>query len=170
MTIPDTPPTDAEVEAALAAFYAGLSIADYPSCAYSFMRDALRAAAAVRAPSPTDAEKLARRISEAAEITLYDDRGGDDPLSDADHDLIVAALTAAARAPAPQEWQPIETAPKDMAILIYNFAVRIAHFNTNYGYWIGYGHGTSDTRAMTQFPPTHWHPLPAPPATEEEGK
>ena len=61
------------------------------------------------------------------------------------------------------EWQPIETAPKDRAILVYHFGYTIAHFNTAYGHWIGQGECTPDTLSLKQFPPTDWMPLPDPP-------
>ncbi|MCH8264912.1 MAG: DUF551 domain-containing protein, partial [Proteobacteria bacterium] len=41
---------------------------------------------------------------------------------------------------------------------------------THYKMWIGVGDQTSDTRALKQFPPTHWKPLPAPPQAKDTGK
>ncbi len=57
-------------------------------------------------------------------------------------------------------WQPIETAPKDTAVLVYHAGFSVAHFNTTLSRWIGYDFESSSFR---QFPPTHWMPLPAPP-------
>jgi hypothetical protein len=62
------------------------------------------------------------------------------------------------------EWKPIETAPKDTAVLIYRNGYNIAHFNTQAGKWIGYAWDSADTRIMRLSPPTHWMPLPEPPA------
>ena len=67
-------------------------------------------------------------------------------------------------------WQPIETAPKDVAILIY-------HHDDNQwrgGIGIGFSHSdynghkgvvTEDGRAgwIIRPQPTHWMPLPEPP-------
>jgi hypothetical protein len=61
------------------------------------------------------------------------------------------------------DWQPIETAPKDTAILVYGFGYSVAHFNTRYERWIGFGRDTRDTEALARWPPTHWQPLPSPP-------
>lgn len=58
------------------------------------------------------------------------------------------------------EWQPIESAPKDTAILVYHAGYTVAHFNTTYGRWIGYGR---DALEFVTGPPTHWMPLPPPP-------
>ena len=60
-------------------------------------------------------------------------------------------------------WQPIETAPEDTAILVWNAGFIIAHFNTKMGFWVGLGLDTSDTRSLKQYPPTQWMPLPPQP-------
>lgn len=63
---------------------------------------------------------------------------------------------------------PIETAPKDEAILVYASGWTVAHFNTFYGKWIGYGEDTADTHNMNGFnKPTHWLPLPPAPETSD---
>lgn len=63
------------------------------------------------------------------------------------------------------EWQPIETAPRDrtdVLVLLANNSVRVARYVVGWatvpGGWTLY--------------PTHWMPLPAPPATPsaEEGE
>ena len=59
--------------------------------------------------------------------------------------------------------RPIATAPKDTAIIVYNHAYTIAHFNTLLNRWIGRDRDTTDTISLAQFPPTHWWPLPPPP-------
>ena len=68
------------------------------------------------------------------------------------------------------EWMPIETAPRDVHILIahhhknkWRGAVRVGFFHSDYN-----GHKdvvTEDGRAgwLIQPMPTHWMPLPAPP-------
>lgn len=61
------------------------------------------------------------------------------------------------------EWQPINTAPIDKAILVWNGAFTIAHYNSAYNFWVGHGLGTEDTRSFDNFPPTHWVSLPEPP-------
>jgi hypothetical protein len=65
-------------------------------------------------------------------------------------------------------WQPIETAPKDTAILIYSSGYNVAHYNTAYERWCTYtdGRGTAGERLLNSWDfPTHWMPLPAPPET-----
>jgi hypothetical protein len=75
-----------------------------------------------------------------------------------------AALEAAERV----RWQPIENAPKDTAILVYNCGYTVAHFNTAYDRWIAYGRDTPDTIALAQFLPTHFQPLPSPPESKSK--
>lgn len=61
-----------------------------------------------------------------------------------------------------KEWQPIETAPKGRAVLIYKP-------NTNEQYVAAYitgehGPGWCDQSGCQIFRPSHWRPLPEPPA------
>ena len=62
------------------------------------------------------------------------------------------------------EWQPIETAPKRGSILLWN-GKEVGEGHPAWcgdGYeWAGEGHAC-DPR------PTHWMPLPAPPAGDEK--
>ena len=60
-------------------------------------------------------------------------------------------------------WQPIETAPKDATILIGDVG------GVHAGYWwettTGFsGWALCDQAPQEQFNPTHWMPLPEPPA------
>lgn len=61
------------------------------------------------------------------------------------------------------EWQPIETAPTNERVLVYesfngSFDIHIVKwFN---GYW--------ESNMGAQFYPTHWMPLPEPPKGENE--
>jgi hypothetical protein len=34
------------------------------------------------------------------------------------------------------DWQPIEIAPKDTAVLTYGFGYEVAHFNTALNHWV----------------------------------
>lgn len=77
-----------------------------------------------------------------------------------------ADLLAAAEIVEAGEWQPIETAPKDEAVLVYRNCFIIAHFNSVAGRWIGYGWDSADTLNMLTTPPTHWRPLPSPPEVQ----
>jgi hypothetical protein len=64
------------------------------------------------------------------------------------------------------EWQPIETAPKMVAILVYNNGYMVAHWNEVYGRWIAFGSDTADTLSLNRNKPTHWMPLPKAPEQE----
>jgi hypothetical protein len=62
------------------------------------------------------------------------------------------------------EWRPIETAPKDVTVLLYGakrleMCVGMHHSRDG---WV------TDTTSewATMYPPTHWMPLPAPPAID----
>lgn len=59
------------------------------------------------------------------------------------------------------KWQPIETAPKDVKLLIYTghcvLFGTLAYFGPRVGHrWKVFGR-------FTKMIPTHWMPLPAPP-------
>jgi hypothetical protein len=63
----------------------------------------------------------------------------------------------------PQGWQPIETAPADERLLLFDGLLRvIGAFNTWKGFW------ESESGSRLQKTPTHWMPLPAAPATPQE--
>lgn len=66
------------------------------------------------------------------------------------------------------QWRGIDSAPKDTAILVWHSGYTVAHFNTFYDRWIGLGRDTIDTMSLAQFPPTHWMPLPTPPASSSD--
>ena len=64
------------------------------------------------------------------------------------------------------EWQPIETAPKMTAIMLYAAGYYIGHFNTTNNRWWLQDDGTvtATERLLNSWsPPTHWMPLPEPP-------
>ena len=74
-------------------------------------------------------------------------------------------LSRRASTPSPegQTWQPIETAPKDTAVLLWlGWRFEIGHFNTALGRWAA----NWDHRAL-EVPATHWMPLPSPPTPGE---
>ena len=60
------------------------------------------------------------------------------------------------------DWQPIETAPRDRAVLVYSLGYHVAHWNTLVERWIGYGWSTPDTKLFAIAPPTHWCELKPP--------
>jgi hypothetical protein len=65
------------------------------------------------------------------------------------------------------QWQPIETAPKMTAVLLYAAGYHIGHFNETNGKWWTQtdGTGTSGELILNSWgKPTHWMPLPAPPS------
>lgn len=76
-------------------------------------------------------------------------------------DKAIDALREALAQPAPERWMPIETAPKDVTILLYGakrleMCVGMHHSRDD---WV------TDTTSvwMSMYPPTHWMPLPAAP-------
>lgn len=58
-------------------------------------------------------------------------------------------------------WRPVETAPKDTAVLTYGFGYEVAHFNTAFGRWVA----CWDHRLIE--PPVAWCALPSPPSQEQ---
>jgi hypothetical protein len=75
-------------------------------------------------------------------------------------------------------WQPIETAPKDgTAVLLYSDGdCSVARFDGRN--WQVQGDGQNAVRYMSDFGteylthdwPTHWQPLPEPPAEQSSGR
>ena len=68
-------------------------------------------------------------------------------------------------------WRPIETAPKDGTGFLYHEPVSDNHRIVGSGYFDGdcfraVDFFNPDDPAVT---PTHWMPLPTPPAAKEEG-
>lgn len=70
-------------------------------------------------------------------------------------------------------WQPIETAPRDGTWVILHTAaggVQPGYWGPTYfGYnpaWVQYAHRSEAEEIIGE--PTHWMPLPAPPASTEE--
>ena len=59
--------------------------------------------------------------------------------------------------PPMSEWQPIETAPLDTAVLAYGSMYAIAHYNTALGQWVD----CWDHRPLTHL--KWWQPLPEAP-------
>ncbi len=83
----------------------------------------------------------------------------------------VRALLASAP---PAVWQPIETAPKDRALLLLeaNGSMTVGHFNPGYTEkWHALVHGAeapwSEDDPAPIFNATHWMPLPSPPTPGE---
>ena len=66
---------------------------------------------------------------------------------------------------AAQEWQPIETAPKDgTSVLISNgVSVGEAHYEEYAEGWFWAGGHSTDAVDYKVWTPTHWRPLPPPP-------
>lgn len=73
-------------------------------------------------------------------------------------------------------WQPIETAPKDRAVLVYpatwsEYTASIARWNMDqyaknpHPYWRRYD-DLGKVTISRERTPTHWMPLPAPPLTD----
>lgn len=95
--------------------------------------------------------------------------------------MLTAALLECLRAPS-NEWQPIESAPKNgLVLLLFEKNKQcVGHWDWYYadggrGYESRYGeHGAwiepvSGERVMLHYdPPTHWQPLPPPPIKESK--
>ena len=63
------------------------------------------------------------------------------------------------------EWQPIETAPKDQRILGWDGdEILTLDWNRSAG---GYWQQVSDSGRSSAYYPTHWMPLPEPPALSQ---
>lgn len=82
----------------------------------------------------------------------------------------LATLTAAGYA-VEQGWQPIETAPKDGPILVAQDGEQavvewMTALEDGAGDWIIWRRVGPDALAVRMPKPTHWRPLPAPPAGE----
>lgn len=105
---------------------------------------------------------------------------------DAEHVLSVsisqALLSAYERGRVEREWQPIETAPKDRSPIVIavptkdrdDFIVGEAYFDPEHydgeWWWAGTGHGDYHGGPISEINhhmPTHWMPLPAPPAIRQ---
>jgi transcriptional regulator with XRE-family HTH domain len=60
-------------------------------------------------------------------------------------------------------WQPIATAPKDEAVLLYAGGYLVGRFDMAHGTWSGYSVEAETHNLNTWNKPTHWMKLPAPP-------
>lgn len=79
------------------------------------------------------------------------------PAHTASLDALLTAI-AALEAQVPQ-WQPIETAPRDVNVLVYSTGTfYVAHFNTFFNRW-----RNIDGPSFPLATPTHWMPLPPAP-------
>lgn len=67
-------------------------------------------------------------------------------------------------------WRPIDTAPKDEAVLVgsENGPVGEAYCYSEDGSWWWANTGPHDFDACKQVFPTHWQPLPRPPGDEND--
>lgn len=85
-------------------------------------------------------------------------------------------LTASPAASQAQDWQPIETAPKDGTLILCFYPDRHGHDRYSLRYWStgdwrssGRKEGWCDQyRQLRSIDPTHWMPLPPPPAASQE--
>lgn len=127
----------------------------------------------VKMPEP------AMRIYAEGDIrTVTEWRDGARDLPDGDHDLITttqAEAYAAAKVREAQQWQPIETAPKDGTTILVWFKQHGAmtvcwgdrdyNHTSEYAVWLvdDHKHGPYPVRGYSRGDDTHWMPLPAPP-------
>jgi len=75
-----------------------------------------------------------------------------------------AGITAQMAQQEHSQWQPIETAPKDTAVLTYGFGYEIAHYNTDLDAWVA----CWDHRPIRT--PVGWMPLPESPMADKARK
>lgn len=72
------------------------------------------------------------------------------------------------------EWQPIATAPKDVAVLVwdgYRNGAGVAEWVDGYGCWCWAQAAASDEYpANGPIKATHWMPLPSPPSDRSDGE
>lgn len=62
------------------------------------------------------------------------------------------------------EWQPIDTAPQNVAILLYASGYHIGHLHSKDGRWWINGGSDGAQQALNSWNrPTHWMPLPKKP-------
>jgi hypothetical protein len=87
-----------------------------------------------------------------------------------DRDADQASVPGAGHGTGVVGWQPIETAPKDGTLVIAFYADRHGHGRYSLRYWAAgdwgaRSEGWSDQhRQLRSSDPTHWMPLPPPPA------
>jgi hypothetical protein len=72
-----------------------------------------------------------------------------------------------------QGWQPIATAPRGGPVIVYQdgeqaVATWMTALEDGAGDWIIWRRVGPDALAIRMPEPTHWHPLPTPPAAEPE--
>ncbi len=81
-----------------------------------------------------------------------------------------AGVAAAIQAHEARRWKPIESAPKDRDVDVWDGFERVpnAKYNTQTGTWFSdvFSYGDMDWREMDS-QPTHWTPIPAPPQEVE---
>lgn len=121
-------------------------------------------AEAMREAAVAACRDLERRMDEAAERR---DREGK-PTTIALSEAIAALPLPAPGAEVALPWQPIETAPKDGRLLLLATTSAVIT-----GFWLDNSktqspwEGWSTSGKPFRGPPTHWMPLPAPPAAED---
>jgi len=79
--------------------------------------------------------------------------------------MIEAAIRAYLTKAAPVGWRPIETAPKDVSILVHynNGSIELIEEDDNDFDWKPYNGKDETSKGVSS--PTHWQPLPAAPVT-----
>jgi hypothetical protein len=106
-------------------------------------------------------------VAKAIHIARYNGEREPDPMGDTDWEycrrLARAAIAAMPAIVGGECWQPIETAPKDKRAIVGFMRVgsgnvtRVLHWDDDDATWHSDGH---------DYKPTHWRPLPDPPAQQ----
>jgi hypothetical protein len=118
-------------------------------------------------------EKVARAIDVAGTAWL-NEQSGRVEWYDVPGEVLARAAIEAMREPGVNEWQPIETAPKDRRVLVFvpgersNWTGVFTAWAYTYGWITGqeYEPGddeTADGTVSLKLDPTHWMPLPRDP-------
>jgi hypothetical protein len=153
------------------------SIEPYELCADTFRSDARAAIAALSTPPATKPDEKGEDLLEAAAMIVFEEVGNHTVCARVMHRIRSLRASPGIREAVLEEaWQPIETAPKDGgSVLIYS--PDASDKGIMVGVWIEVEHPELELEwvdavdgEIIDADPTHWRPLPEPPALTTTGK